>query len=175
MSNKSKGSKRYGNPAKRKLVAGDLNKLVQPTGVADPRKLGGSIIGSGGSRDQGAVLLDFTDVVLLESMDVCTIDTVRGGALNEQAIFMTLQGRINKTKDRVQAGFVFGPDGAAGLITELLALADRFGAELLSDLTQRLISLHQGKHVDLQFLKAAIDLALEAENEDLPSVQKEDL
>ena len=170
MSSKSKGSKRYGNPANRKKLTGDLNKLVQPTGVADPRKLGGSISGFGDSRSQGTAILSMTDVVLLESLDVATIDMVRGGALNEQAIFMTLQGRVNKTKDQVQAGFIFGPDGAAGIITELLSLADRFGAELLSDITQRLKALHQGNHVDLHFLKAAIDLVLEEENEDLPSV-----
>lgn len=153
---------RYGNPANRKPVTGDLARLVQPTGVADPRKLGGDMAGPGGSRDQGAVFLDTTDVVLLEHAEVCTVDAVRQGAMSGQVMFMTLSGRVNKRDDRVKAGFMFGPDGAAALVTELLALADRFGAELLDDLTRRLTDLHQGKHVDLHFLRAAIDNAIDA-------------
>lgn len=155
---------KYGNPANRRPLVGDLNKLVQPTGIANPRKLGGSIASVGDSRSQGTSFLDLTDAVLLQGVEVCTIDMVRQGVLGEQAIFATLNGRINKTSNQVQVGFVFGPDGAAALITELLALADRFGAELLSDITQRLTELHQGNHVDLHFLKAAIDLVLEETN-----------
>jgi len=75
---------------------------------------------------------------------------------------MTLDGRINKRTDRARVGYMFGPDGAAALITELLAVADRFGAELLDDVTRRLTALHQGRHVDLAFLRAAIDNAIEA-------------
>lgn len=131
----------------------------------DPRLLGGGIYGPGGSRDRGAVLLDATDIVLLEGVEVCTVDAVRLGATNGQAIYMTLSGRINKKTDQVTVGFMFPPDGAAALVTELLALADRFGAELLDDLTRRLTALHQGKHVDLAFLRAAIDNAIEASEE----------
>jgi hypothetical protein len=118
--------------------------------------------GPGGSRDQGGVLLDLTDVVLLDGMNVCTVDEVRLGESQGQAIFMMLEGRINKKTDRVSVGFAFPPDGAAALITELLSLADRFGAELLDDVTRRLIDLYRGKHVDLHFLRAAIDNAIEA-------------
>lgn len=155
---------KYGNPQKRAKLVGDLQKLVQPTGVADPRNFGGSITSVGGSRDKGTTFLDMTDVVLFESMEVCTIDMVRTGEMQEQAIFMTMDGRINKTDKQVHVGYVMGPAGAAAVITELLALADRFGAELLSDVTRRLTELYQGGHVDLHFLKAAIDLVIEAEN-----------
>lgn len=118
--------------------------------------------GPGGSRDQAAVILDAADAVLLDRMDVCTIDMVRAGALGGQAVFMQLEGRINKRQDRARVGYIFDPDGAAAIITELLALADRFGAELLDDVTRRLTDLHRGKHVDLAFLRAAIDNAMEA-------------
>jgi len=160
MSSKSKRPK-YGNPAKNRMVTGDLQKLVDPTGLADPRKLGGSISIFGGPRERSASLLDMTDVVHLESTTVATIDMIRAGQLNEPAIFMTMHGRINKKTDEVSVGFIFGPDGAAAIITELLSLADRFGAELLYDITSRLTELHQEKNVDLHFLKAAIELVLE--------------
>ena len=135
---------RYGDPRKRRPVqAGDLNRWAQPSGVADPRRLGGSIAGPGGSRDRGAVVIDMTDAVLLDGVDVATVDTVRAGEMAGQAIFATLSGRVNKSTDRVAVGFAFGPAG-------------------LDDLTRRLTELHQGKHVDLHFLRAAIDLAIEA-------------
>lgn len=137
--------------------------MAQPSGVADPRGLGGSIAGPGGPRDQGMVVLDMTDAVLMDSVDVATVDTVRAGVLGGQAIFMTLGGRVNKTTRRVTVGFMFGPDGAAGIVTELLAMADRFGVELLDDMTRRLTTLHQEGNVDLRMLKAAIDVALEAQ------------
>ena len=40
---------------------------------------------------------------------------------------------------------------------QLDALADRHGTDLLDDVTRRLTELHQGKHVDLHWLRAAID------------------
>lgn len=158
------GARQYGDPRKRKPLAGDLARLAQPTGNADPRKLGGAIVGPGGSRDVAGVVLDLTDSVLLEDVYVSTVDAVRQGVLSEQVIFMTLGGRINKKTDRAQVGFMLPPDGAAAIISELLAVADRFGAELLDDMTRRLTELHQGKHVDLHFLRAAIDSAIEQES-----------
>lgn len=74
-------------------MAGDLARLMQPSGIADPRRLGGTIAGPGGSHDRGAVFLDTTDAILLEQADVSTVDTVRDGALGGQVIFLTLEGR----------------------------------------------------------------------------------
>lgn len=65
----------------------------------------------------------------------------------------------------MQVGFAFGPGGAAAIITELLALADRCGPELLDDVTRRLKSLHRGRNVDLAWLRAAVDIALDDEAE----------
>lgn len=72
---------------------------------------------------------------------------------------------MTKKPDRARVGYLFGPDGAAAIITELLA--DRFGPELLDDVTRRLTALHQGRDVDLSWLRAAIDNAIEAA-EDAP-------
>lgn len=134
----------------------------QPSGCTDPRRIGGEIVGPGGSRDHGAVVVDTTDCVLLDDMIACPVDQVRMGELAGQAIYMTLGGRINRRQEHAKVGYLFGPDGAAAIITELLALADRCGAELLDDVTRRLTELHQGRHVDLAWLRAAIDNAMEA-------------
>lgn len=151
---------RYGNPVNRKPLVGDLKKFVQPTGNADPRNLGGSIIG-GAPREQNTALLDMTDCVLLEGSTVSTVALGRQGELYEQAVYLVMSGRVNKTTRQVNVGFIFGSDGAATLITELLAVADRFGVELLKDLVERLVILQKDNNIDLHFLKAAIDLAIE--------------
>lgn len=153
---------------KRRRTTGPYAHLydqVQPTGNADPRKFGGAIAGPGGPRDRGAVVLDMTDCVHLDGCHVATVDSVRDGRSNGQMIYMTLSGRINKTADRTQIGYAFGPDGAAALITELLALADRHGPDLLDDVTRRLTELHQGKAVDLHWLRAAIDNVIDDQGE----------
>lgn len=156
---------RYGDPRKRRPVAGDLAKLMQPTGIADPAMLGGSMAGPGGSRDRFGVVIDPTDAVIMESVDVTKVEAVRSGAFGGPVTFMTLGGRVNKTTRQVSVGYFFGTDGAAAIITELLGLADRDGAEFLDDLTRRLTDLHQGRHVDLHFLRAAIDNAIDAADE----------
>lgn len=158
---------RYGSPRKRKPVVGDLAKLAQPSGIADPRTLGGSMSGPGGSRDRNGVVIDVADSVLMDTVDVSVMEAVRGGVMDGRVTFMMLGGRVNKTTRRVQVGFMFPPDGAAAIITELLAIADRDGVELLDDLTRRLTELHQGKNVDLHFLRAAIDNAIDSS--DAPS------
>lgn len=152
---------RYGDPRKRRPLAGDLQRLAQPTGAADPRRLGGDIAGPGGPHDRGAVLIDPTDCLLMSGVTVALIDLVRAGELGERAMFMTLNGRINKTTDEVRVGVILNTDGAAALITELLALADRAGPELLDDMTRRLTDLYRDKNVDLAWLRAAIDNAIE--------------
>lgn len=129
--------------------------------VTDPRELAAAIASP---ELAGASLLDCRNMVMLEGIEVLIVDAVRGGLLAEPTILMELSGRINKTCNDVRAGYVFGPDGAAAVITELLAVADRFGAELLDALTRRLTALHQGKHVDLAFLRAAVDNAIEQQD-----------
>jgi len=143
-------------------AGGDLSALyrqVQPTGNADPRRLGGTITGPGGPHDWGAVVLDMTDCVLLDSASVCLVDSVRDGRSNGQAIYMTMSGRVNKTDDRVQVGYTFGTDGAAALVTELLALADRAGPDLLTDIVARLVALDRDGNASIAWLRAALDLA----------------
>jgi hypothetical protein len=153
---------RYGNPAKRKPLVGDLEKLAKLAtgGTTDPRKLGGEIHSFGSTS-----LLDISNSVHLEETNVCTVNAVRKGFLNEQVIYLMMYGRINKTTDKVKAGYIFGPDGAAALITELLGVADRFGAELLADVTRRLAEMHKSKTIDLHSLRAAIDMAMEDEDD----------
>jgi hypothetical protein len=116
-------------------------------------------VGPGGPRDQGAVIIDGTDCVLLDEMTVSTVDMVRLGDLQGQAIYMVLGGRVNKASRRAQVGYLFGPDGAAALITELLTLADRCGPELLRDVVERLVTLDAAGNGSIAWLRAALEVA----------------
>jgi hypothetical protein len=157
---------RYGNPAKRRPVLyGDLLKQAQPTGHADPRELGGAISGPGGPHDRHGVVLDLTDVVLLGGIDVSVVEIGRNGALDGQMAYLLMHGRVNKTDREVSVGFVTHTDGVAAMITELLALSFRDSAEMFDDVTRRLTTLHQEKNVDLHWLKAAIDNAIDSEQD----------
>jgi len=126
----------------------------------DPIRLGGSISGPGGPHDRGAFIIDTTGCVLLNGIDVCTVDQVIAGKLAGQAIYMTLQGRVNKTTRQVQVGYLFGPDGAAAMIVELLSLADRHGS-LLADLVSRMVQADNAGYGSIAALRDAIDLAEE--------------
>jgi hypothetical protein len=73
----------------------------------------------------GGALLDARSAVLLDTVDVALVDT----KADEEpvAMLLALGGRINYADDRVQHAYLFGPDGAAGLVSELVGLAARAG------------------------------------------------
>ena|SRR5689334_1550614 len=100
----------------------------------DPRKTGGDIAGPGGPHDRNAVILDTTDAVLLDHSNVCLMETAGGSVV----LAMLLEGRINKTTDRARNLYLLNEDGAAALVTELLALAHRIGPEFGHRFTARL-------------------------------------
>jgi hypothetical protein len=54
---------------------------------------------------------------------------------------MLLEGRINKTTDRARNLYLMNEDGAASLVSELIALAHRIGPEFGERLMQRMRSL----------------------------------
>lgn len=90
----------------------------------DPRDIPGAIEGPGGPHDQGGVVVDARNALILESVDVSTVDPDRGGR-GQSAIAMSLHGRINQTQDRANVLILFGTDGAAAIVTELMALMGR--------------------------------------------------
>jgi hypothetical protein len=110
----------------------------------DPREASTSdaIVGGSGPYSRGDVLLDARSAVLLDGVDVSLVDTKQGDA---PVMFLVLKGRINFSEDRVEHAYLFGSDGAAGLVTEVIGLAQRagegFGSEFADDLTRRMREL----------------------------------
>lgn len=142
---------RFGNPEKRRLT--------------DPRKASGGAIIGGTPHGIGDALLDMSKVVLMEDFTVTEVVVARQGAWQQNTWFQVIGGRINKTSDQVTIGLLTNTDGIAAQLTELLSMAHRAGPDLLDDTTRRLTALHQQKNVDLYWLKAAVENAIEAQEE----------
>lgn len=107
----------------------------------DPRKLGGGISGHGGPYDENAVVIDVRNAVILDGSGVALVGGVRDGVLDHKPIAaLTLQGRVNKTTDRVQVLFLMNEDGAAGIIAELVGVMSRggWGQEFVDRLQKRM-------------------------------------
>ncbi|MFH8405514.1 hypothetical protein ACH4FX_12175 [Streptomyces sp. NPDC018019] len=100
----------------------------------DPRRAGGDIAGPGGPRDRDAVIIDTTDSVLLDATSVCLMET---GSGHEVVLAALLEGRINQSSERSRVLYLMNSDGAAALVTELLALAYRVGPEFGKTLISR--------------------------------------
>lgn len=77
--------------------------------AGDPHAQGGSLIDM-----RGAVLLDFTEVVL--------VDTKRDDPV---AMVLRLAGRVNYSTERADTAYLIGADGAAAIISEITGLAGR--------------------------------------------------
>lgn len=102
---------------------------------SDPRRASGEIRGGSPSTRRSAVV-ETTNALLLDGMNVCILED---GELPTVAI--ELQGRINRTKDRVNMLVITGPDGCAALVTEIMAVGRRMGGEFEQEFTRRLAEL----------------------------------
>ena len=60
-------------------------------------------------------------------LDTCEVVKLDNPSDGRAFIGMKLEGRINRATDRAAVLYLFDLDGAAGIITELLALAGRAG------------------------------------------------
>ncbi|MFF3094191.1 hypothetical protein [Streptomyces cyaneofuscatus] len=100
----------------------------------DPRKSGGDIVGPGGPQDRHGVILDDRTAVLLDHSTVTLVETRSGGPV----LAMLLEGRINKSPDRARNLYLMNEDGAAAIVTELMALANRISPEFGDRFTARI-------------------------------------
>jgi hypothetical protein len=103
-------------------------------------------VGPGGAQDRGGVIVDTSNAVLLSDVTVSTIDRSDGDRGFDYFALM-LAGRVNQTKDTAQVLFIMNTDGAAAIVTELLALLARTKqdpevvGQFIEDLRQRLDTL----------------------------------
>lgn len=102
----------------------------------DPRRAGGTIAGPGGPHERHGVVIDTTDAILLDSCTVAVVEPFKDGErISDKPWWvLNLAGRINKRQERADIAYLFDADGAAAIITELIALAARQGEQVHADL-----------------------------------------
>lgn len=105
----------------------------------DPARSGGGMVDvAGDPHARGGVVLDTRGAVLMDSIDVCLIDTMRG---ETPAMMMVLDGRINLEDKRVSQAYMFSADGAAGIVSEIIGVAvrarDQFTLEFHESMNSR--------------------------------------
>jgi hypothetical protein len=107
--------------------------------LTDPRTLGGDIIGDDADpHAENAVDIDITKAVLLGDVHV----TIMGNRQTLDPILcMLLSGRVNKSEDRAKVLYLFDTDGAAAIVSELIAMASRMGPSFRDDLMARVEQL----------------------------------
>jgi hypothetical protein len=116
-----------------------MSNRRKPVHSSDPRQLPGDIVGPGGPHDKGGAIVDTRRAILLDECVVSTVDEL-GARGQQSALAMMLSGRINQTQDRARVLFLFGTDGAAAIITELMGLCGRAGVDteqLMADVEER--------------------------------------
>jgi hypothetical protein len=91
-------------------------------GGDDPR-------GAGTPTGPGAVLLDARRAVLLEDVEVSLMQGYSDGVASGPLVSLALGGRINRSQEHTRTQFLFGAEGAAAIVGELLSLAGRMGED----------------------------------------------
>jgi hypothetical protein len=104
-------------------------EMARPGVEGDPREGSGEglvIDAAGDPHAAGGALLDARNAVLMDAMEVVLADAKH--ETDPILMFMVLKGRVNYSDSRVEHGYMFGPDGAAALVSELVGLASRASA-----------------------------------------------
>jgi hypothetical protein len=108
--------------------------------VADEPHSGGAMVDVvGDPYARGGVMLDARKAVLMDSLDVCLVDTKQD---DTPVMMLVIDGRVNYQNRRTSQAYLFDADGAAGLVSQLVGLAGRaggrFAAEFKADLDRRI-------------------------------------
>lgn len=91
----------------------------------------------GDPHARGNVVIDARNAILMETVDCCLVDTHPGEEAEPERLCLTLGGRVNMRDERSQVLFMFGVDGAAALVSQLIALGGRIGPEFQQRLMAR--------------------------------------
>lgn len=97
-------------------------------------------IQGGSPFGRGDATVDVGRAVLLDEVNVVLVGTATWGQGAGRAIGVDLAGRINKSEARTSVLYLMDEDGAAAIVAEIIALADRAGAgeQFLTNFMRRL-------------------------------------
>jgi hypothetical protein len=80
------------------------------------------ITGPGGPHDKGGVIIDTTDAILLDTVNVAIVGTTTTKNNEEIVIALELEGKINNQQERGEVLYLFDADGAAAIVAFLAML-----------------------------------------------------
>lgn len=98
-----------------------------------PRSDGGAIVDDPHAR--GGAILDARNAILMDQVDVSLVDAQRDEG---PVVALALAGRITMRPERATQLYLFGVDGAAAIVTELIGLAERAGPRFAHRVAERL-------------------------------------
>lgn len=81
-------------------------------------------------------MVDVSCAVLVDGTTVVALRAVRDDRLEDQVLGLEIKGRVNKTTTRSDVLYLLSMDGVAGIVSELLGLAQRMGPEYVEQLDQ---------------------------------------
>lgn len=92
---------------------------------------------------RGSVVMDARNAILMDHVDVCLVDSDPSAPHEPErlVVAMMLSGRVNLRDNRSRVMFMFGLDGAAAIVSELLGLAQRIGPDFSEQLNDRLADM----------------------------------
>lgn len=99
------------------------------------------IAGPGGPYDEEGVVIDTTDAILMDSVNVAIVGSVTDKEVTEIVFALELEGKLNNKPDRQTNLYLFDADGAAAIVAELIGIATRIGPEFQEFLQARLDAL----------------------------------
>lgn len=101
--------------------------------IHDPARSGGDAVHADDDpHGRGNTVLDTREAVLLDYNEVILVDREPGsGVPPEMALIM--EGRVSMRRERVKQMYLFGTDGAAALISQIVGLAGRAGGRFADD------------------------------------------
>jgi hypothetical protein len=113
----------------------------------DPRGVGGDIAGPGGPHDRDSVVFNTEGAVLVDNTTVAVMHGAEAGDL----VGMLVEGRVNRSTDRVRMLLLLNGDGVAAMVTEMRSVMKRAGAsDLGSDLVAEYSEATRTRLADLR-------------------------
>jgi hypothetical protein len=91
----------------------------------------------GDPNARGNVVIDARNAILMETVECCLVDADPREELKPERLCLTLGGRVNMRNERSQVLFMFDVDGAAAIVSQLVALGGRIGPAFQRRLMER--------------------------------------
>jgi hypothetical protein len=126
-----------------------MSNRRRPLTSSDPRSLGGDIAGPGGPLDANSVVFNTERSVLVDHATAAIMHGEKAGDF----VGLMIEGRVNRSPDRVKVVLLLNGDGVAATSTELGNVMKRARSQgLAADLVAEYV---EAMDIRLEALKAA--------------------